>query len=59
LDRVLGSLEPEGFDQEVYQMVHRGLDKGLIRHDLFARGVVTFDGKAAMSKRTSTSRVGP
>jgi predicted transposase YbfD/YdcC len=49
LDRVLGSLEPEGFDQEVYQMVHRGLDKGLIRQDFFARGVVTFDGKAGES----------
>jgi hypothetical protein len=49
LDRLLGSLEPEGLEQEVHQMVQRGLEKGLIRHELLARGVVTFDGKAGES----------
>lgn len=49
LDRLLGSLEPEGLEQQVHQMVRRGLDKGLIRNDLFARGILTFDGKAGES----------
>jgi len=49
LDRLLGSLEPEGLEQEVHQMVRRGLEQGLIRQELFARGVVTFDGKAGES----------
>lgn len=49
LDRLLGSLEPEGLEQEVHQVVRRGLDKGLIRHDLFSRGVVSIDGKAGES----------
>ena len=49
LDRLLGSLAPEGLEQEVEQLVRSGLDKGLIRNELFARGVVTFDGKAGES----------
>lgn len=49
LDRLLGSLEPEGLEQEVHQVVRRGLDKGLIRNELFARGVVSIDGKAGQS----------
>ncbi|QRK12930.1 ISAs1 family transposase [Archangium violaceum] len=49
LDRLLGKLEPEGLEQEVHQMVHRGLEVGLIRHELFARGVVSIDGKAGES----------
>jgi hypothetical protein len=49
LDRLLGSVEPEGLEQEVHQVVRRGLDKGLIRHELFARGVVSIDGKAGES----------
>ncbi|QRK04921.1 ISAs1 family transposase [Archangium violaceum] len=49
LDRLLGKLEPEGLEQEVEQLVRRGLDKGLIRHELFARGVVSIDGKAGES----------
>ncbi|QRK05182.1 hypothetical protein JQX13_33980 [Archangium violaceum] len=49
LDRLLMSLEPEGLEQEVHQTVHRGLELGLIRQDLFARGVVTFDGKVGES----------
>ncbi|WP_203407030.1 transposase family protein [Archangium violaceum] len=49
LDRLLGKLEPEGLEQEVHQMVHRGLELGLIRHELFARGVVSIDGKAGES----------
>ncbi len=49
LDRLLGKLEPEGLEQEVHHMVQRGLDKGLIRNELFARGVVSFDGKAGES----------
>lgn len=49
LDRLLRNLEPEGLEQEVHQVVHRGLDKGLIRNELFTRGVVTFDGKAGES----------
>ncbi|WP_160174365.1 ISAs1 family transposase [Archangium violaceum] len=49
LDRLLGSLEPEGLEQEVEQLVRGGLDKGLIRHDLFSRGVVSIDGKAGES----------
>ncbi|QRK10582.1 transposase family protein [Archangium violaceum] len=53
LDRLLGKLEPEGLEQEVHQMVHRGLEVGLIRHELFARGVVSIDGKAGRARRGS------
>ena len=49
LDRLLMSVEPEGLEQQVHQVVRRGLDKGLIRHDLFSRGVVSMDGKAGES----------
>lgn len=49
LDRLLMSVEPEGLEQEVEHLVRRGLDKGLIRNELFARGVVSFDGKAGQS----------
>ena len=49
LDRVLGSVEPAGVEQEVHQVVRRGLELGLIRQEFFARGVVTFDGKAGES----------
>ncbi|HYO58790.1 transposase family protein [Archangium sp.] len=46
LDRLLSRLEPEGLEQTLHQSVKRGLEKGLIRHDHFARGIATFDGKA-------------
>lgn len=49
LDRLLGDLEPGGLEPEVHQMVGQGLALGLIRHELFARGVVSFDGKAGES----------
>jgi hypothetical protein len=49
LDRLLCGLEPEGLEQTLHQSVRRGLEKGLIRHDHFARGIVTFDGKAGES----------
>ena len=49
LDRLLCGLEAEGFDQEVHQVVKEGLKQGMIRHDLFARGIATFDGKAGES----------
>jgi len=49
LDRLLCRLEPEGLEQTLYQSVQRGLDKGLIRHDHFAWGIATFDGKAGES----------
>ena len=49
LDRLLRSLEPEGLEQEVEQQVRGGLDKGLIGHELFSRGVVSIDGKAGES----------
>jgi len=45
LDRLLMSVEPEGLEQ----VVRRGMEKGLIRHDLFSRGVVSIDGKAGES----------
>ena len=56
LDRLLGSLEPEGLEQEVHRVVHRGLELGFIRQELFARGVVSIDGKAGESARRGRRR---
>jgi hypothetical protein len=49
LDRVLSCLEPKGLEQTLHQSVQAAMAQGLIRHDRFVRGVVSFDGKAGES----------
>jgi hypothetical protein len=51
LDRVLSRLEPEGLDKGVHQSVQRALEKGILRQDRLAAGVVSIDGKAGESTR--------
>jgi hypothetical protein len=49
LYRLLCRLEPEGLEPVLHQSVRAALARGLIRDDLFARGVVSIDGKAGES----------
>jgi predicted transposase YbfD/YdcC len=49
LYRLLCRLEPEGLEPMLHQSVREALAQGLIRDDLFARGIVSIDGKAGES----------
>ncbi|ATB27578.1 hypothetical protein MEBOL_005910 [Melittangium boletus DSM 14713] len=51
LDRLLSELKPEGLDKVLRQLVRTALERGVLRQDRMAAGVVSIDGKAGESTR--------
>jgi hypothetical protein len=46
----MGQVEPKELERPVERMVRAMLDKGLVKNDVFAKGVLSIDGKSAVGE---------